>query len=738
VGAWILVLVVLSAGSAGVTSPFRDVFTIPGTDAQAAADLLSQRFPSQNLPTAQIVFHADRGSVTAAAPRGAIESVIAAVGKQDAVQSVSDPYSGRSVLGVSKDGTTAVATVTYATQISDLPHDAFDALQTAAAPAEQAGVTVDFGGPVVDILGQPKSDNADVIGLAFAVVILIFVFGTVVAAALPLTTAIIGVSVATAILTLLATAFTIGTVAPILGTMIGLGVGIDYSLLVVSRFQQDRREGLDVHDAIGRALGTAGSASLFAGCCVSVALCGLWFAQVPYVAVLGFSAALFVVVMVVAALTLLPALLGILGPHLDRLRVVPHRKHQTAAVPGAVPGAPEEHGAGMWYRWAHVVARRAPWCVVISLALLLLLATPMLGMRLGFADDGDDPANFTQRHAYDQIASAFGAGSNGPLILAAPLPAPTAANEGADLTAVEKLGAAVKATPGVAWVTPPIPSPTDDAVVLLAAPTGAPNATATEALVRHLRADVIPAATRGTPLAGEVHVGGQTSELIDLTDRINGRLIWCIGAVVLGAFLILMVVFRSVLVPLKAAIMNLLSIGAAYGVIVAVFQWGWARELIGLHQTVPIVAFVPLMMFAILFGLSMDYEVFLLSRIREEYLASGDNREAVALGLAKTARVITSAALIMIAVFLSFVTSPEPTIKMIGLGLAVAVFVDATLVRLILVPATMELLGKANWWLPAWLDRVLPHLDVEGSGADRRQAPTLGGVEGRPEEALVS
>ena len=747
-GAWLIVLIGLTSASAGVGSPFRDVFTIPGTDAQKAVDLLEEKFPSQNLPTATIVFTTSSGSLDDAPQRAAIEKVLGTVAaERGVVESVSNPFTGPSVLGVSKDGRTAVARVTYADQFSDIPKDAFDELEAAAAPARAAGITVDFGGPVVDLLNSDSSttEHADAIGLAFAVVILLFVFGTLVAAALPLTTAIVGVGIATAILTLVATAFTIGTVAPILGTMIGLGVGIDYSLLVVSRFRQDRDEGMDVHDAIGRAIGTAGSASLFAGCCVSVALCGLWFAQIPYVSVLGFSAALFVAVMVVAALTLLPALLGLLGPHLDRLRVVPRRKHQTdPAIAAAVPietaptadaagaelpaamragsalggeagsGAPMREGR-FWRAWAHGVARHASWCVVASLIVLLVLAAPVLGMRLGFADDGNDPTSLTQRRAYDEISSAFGPGANGPLLFAVALPPPTPANEGPDLAAVEKLLAAVKATPGVASVTPPIPNQNETAVVALASPTTAPNAPDTVTLVRTLRDSVIPDATAGTPIAGQVHIGGETAELIDLTDRINSRLVWCIGAVVLGAFVILMMVFRSVLVPLKAAVMNLLSIGAAYGVVVAVFQWGWAKDLIGLHETVPIVAFVPLMMFAILFGLSMDYEVFLLSRIREEYVVTGDNREAVANGLAKTARVISSAALIMIAVFLAFVTSPEPTVKMLGLGLAVAVFVDATIVRLLLVPATMELLGKANWWLPRWLDRVLPHLDVEGS-----------------------
>jgi RND superfamily putative drug exporter len=343
-------------------------------------------------------------------------------------------------------------------------------------------------------------------------------------------------------------------------------------------------------------------------------------------------------------------------------------------------------------------------------------------MRLGFTTDADAQAGSTEREAYDLVSEGFGSGQNGPLLLTLSLPKTSAAAEATELAAAEKLLAAIKATKGVASVTPPLPNPARTAAVALATPTPAPNATATQTLVRTLRNQVIPEATKGSPLAGQVHVGGVTAELIDLTDRINERLFWCIGLVVFAAFILLMMVFRSILVPLKAAVMNLLSIGAAYGVIVAVFQWGWGKELIGLEQTIPIVAFVPLMMFAILFGLSMDYEVFLLSRIREEYLASGNNREAVATGLAKTARVITSAALIMIAVFLSFVTSSQPTVKMIGLGLAVAVAVDATIVRLMLVPATMELLGNANWWLPKPLERLLPHINVEGS--PKQPAPT--------------
>ena len=704
IAVWVLVLVVLGAGAAGAGKPFRDVFTIPGTDSQAAVDVLAQRFPEENLPSAEVVFEKSSGALPTPVARAA-----AAIQKLPQVASVSPPR-------ISSSGRIALLTVTYKVQIADLSGTTIDRLERATAPARASGITVAYGGAVVDYIQQKTApaNHSDEIGLLVAVVILLFVFGTVVAAALPLTTALIGVGVATTILTIIAAAVTVGTVAPVLGTMIGLGVGIDYSLLIVSRFRQEREEGLDVHPAVGRAIGTAGSASLFAGMCVAIALCGLWIAGVPYVSTLGFSAALFVAVMVLAALTLLPALLGILGPHIDRFRVLPRRRHE------------QVEGTGFWYRWGHEVARRAWWFLVASLIVLLLLAAPALSMRLGFTTDADAPAGSTQRTAYDLVSKGFGAGQNGPLLLALSLPATNAADQGAELTAAEKLLAAVKATKGIASVTPPLPNAARNAAVALAIPSTAPNAPATQTLVRTLRDQVIPDAVKGTPLAGQVHVGGVTAELIDLTDRINSRLLWCIGAVVLGAFVLLMMVFRSILVPLKAAVMNLLSIGAAYGVIVAVFQWGWGKELIGLHQTIPIVAFVPLMMFAILFGLSMDYEVFLLSRIREEYLASGNNREAVAIGLAKTARVITSAALIMIAVFLSFVTSSQPTVKMIGLGLAVAVAVDATIVRLMLVPATMELLGNANWWLPKPLERLLPHINVEGSVTPEAGRPPSG------------
>ncbi|MBM3673620.1 MAG: MMPL family transporter [Actinobacteria bacterium] len=692
IAAWLVAFFGLGVASASVGSVYRDVFAIPGTDAQLAIDLLEQRFPAANLPTAQVVLHLPSGAI----PETVVAETVTALGKLDEVKAVEPPQ-------VATDDRTVLIEVVYTSQSNDLPSDGIAQLDTATAQARSAGVSVDYGGPVADALLASKQQgaNADAIGLFVALVILMFVLGTVVAALIPVVTALMGLLVAAGLLTVAATVFTVGTVAPIIGTMIGLGVGIDYSLLVVSRFRQNRDEGMDVQQAIGVAIGTAGSAVLFAGCSVVIAVGGLWFARIPYVSVLGFSAALFVAVMVVAALTLLPALLSALSTRIERLRVVPRR----ATLP--------DPARNFWYRWGHGIARHAWLCMIGSLALLLLLAAPALGLRLGFATDGDDPTSFTQRRAYDLVADAFGPGTNGPLLVAMRLPKPTPATEGAELAAAEKLMAAVKATPGVVSVEGPIPNRELDAAVAIVVPKAAPNAQATKDLVRTLRAEVIPKATAGTVLAGDVYVGGQTAELIDVTDRIGSRLVWCIGFVVLAAFLLLMLVFRSVLVPLKAAVMNLLSIGAAYGVIVVVFQWGWARGLLGIHEAVPIVAFVPLIMFAILFGLSMDYEVFLLSRVREEYLATGDNREAVAIGLAKTARVITSAAVVMISVFLVFVTSGSPTVKMLGVGLAAAVAIDATIVRLLLVPAAMELMGKGNWWLPRWLGRVLPHLDVD-------------------------
>jgi RND superfamily putative drug exporter len=482
--------------------------------------------------------------------------------------------------------------------------------------------------------------------------------------------------------------------------MIGLGVGIDYSLFIVTRHRQNLAAGMEVNESIGLANGTAGQAVLFAGGTVVIAITGLALSGIPYVTRLGFMSAIAVAVMMVAAVTLVPAVLGLAGRHINSIRVPHLRRKARAAAHHSVTGA----RPGGWERWATFMSRHRWSAVIISLAILLTLAAPVLSMRLGQTDDGTLPENLTQRQAYDLITQGFGAGANGPLFLAVALPRP------GDTAPVDAIEQAVAKVPGV-QVTPSQVSPDGSAALVVAIPPGAPQSEQTENLVNSLRTDVLPPAVQGTGAA--VFVGGQTAGFVDLGERIQDRLPLFIGAVVALSFILLMMVFRSILVPLKAAIMNLLSIAAAYGVIVAIFQWGWLKGLVGLDETVPIVSFVPMMMFAILFGLSMDYEVFLLSRIREEYYESKDNLRSVIDGLAATARVITSAALIMISVFLSFVGNPDPTVKMFGVGLAVAVFVDATLVRLVLVPATMELLGAANWWLPHWLGRILPRIRIE-------------------------
>jgi RND superfamily putative drug exporter len=718
IAAWIVLVVGLGVLAGATKGAPRDVFTVPGTSAQDALDLLQQKFPEENDPTATVVFAVPKGDsslgkVTDPANEKAIGDSITALGKIRDVTSVSDPYTTTAGTDatVSPNGLITYATVTFSKPVPDLPKDTLDAMRAATTPATDAGLDVQYGGPVVDVLSQPPpglSAHADQIGLGLAVVILLLSLGSVPAMLCPLVIAVTSVAASNLLLTSLEAESPIGTIAPILGTMLGLGVGIDYSLFIVSRHRQALHGGLPVERAVGLSVATSGSAVLFAGITVCMATCGLALIGIPYVATLGFASAMYVAMSVLAALTLLPAMLGALGHKVDAW-ALPWRRRAEAAE---ATGDPAETWAG---RWAVLVTRRAWLFAVGALVLLVLLAAPVLRMELGWPDDGQQPSELTQRKAYDLVSEGFGDGANGKLLVTVSLPTATAEDEKPEIAALEALVKALGDTRGVGAVTPPIPDKELDAAVIVVAPTTGPSDPETADLVTRLRTDVVPTALEGTAIhPDQVDVGGSTAEFIDITDRIRGRIVPFMAAVIAGSFLLLTMVFRSLVVPLKAAVMNLLSIGAAYGVIVAIFQWGWGRGLIGLEETVPIIAFIPLMMFAILFGLSMDYEVFLLSRIREDYLRTDDPRGSVVSGLAGTARVITSAALIMISVFLSYVTNPEPEVKMIGLGMAVAVFVDATIVRMVLVPATMELLGGANWWLPTWLDRVLPHLNVEG------------------------
>ena len=550
---------------------------------------------------------------------------------------------------------------------------------------------IEMGGDLFLNFEEPENNAAELIGLVVAMVILLVAFGSVIAMGLPIGLAVFGLALGIASMSLINYVIDIPSWAPQMASMIGLGVGIDYALFIVTRHREFLARGMTVEESAGRAVATAGQAVIFAGGTVVIAILGLAVAGVPFMTAAGVATSVIVALMVVASVTLLPALLGWSGHAINRFGI--HRRHHTSGTAGAG-----------WARWGRHVSRHAVVYAVGTTTFLLALTAPVLDLQLGFPDEGTLPTSRTERVAYDLTADGFGPGVNGPLVVAVDI--------STDATVVDPLAAAIATDPGVAAVAPPEVDEASGVATIVVVPNSSPQDAATFETVQRLRSDVFPAVLAGS--AATAHVGGQTASFGDVANRVTERLPWFIAAVVLLSFLLLMVVFRSILVPLKAALLNLLSIGAAYGVLVMVFQWGWGKDLIGLEGPVPIVSFIPMFMFAVLFGLSMDYEVFLLSRVREEYVATGDNDASVINGIASTARVITSAALIMISVFAGFVLGDDPVIKMMGLGLAVAILVDATIVRIVLVPATMKLMGDANWWLPGWLDRLLPRVDIDG------------------------
>ena len=697
IAVWVVVLAgVGTAGRLAGGAPSAD-YTVPGTESQTGADVYARAFPGTQNASGQAVFHARRGSFAGPEAVEQIHDALARIRRLPHVSSATDPFAPLSP-EVSRNERTAVSTVTYGVGAVELGERDLRALERATAPLRRYGIVTAFAGSPATQAETPDTEFSERVGLLAAVVILLLAFGSVLAAGLPLLTALLGVALGTSVITFLAAVTDVGSEASILAVMIGLGVGIDYSLFVVTRYRRELAAGSDVLESVAAALSPAGSAVVVAGGTVALATLGLAFAGVPFVTTLGWCAALAVVAAVLGATTLLPALLGALGHSVDRWRI-PGIGTSAEAVAEA-----DGHLHG-WARWSHRVSDH-PWpFVILSLALLTLLALPVLSMRFGLLDSSSDPPRSSTRRAYDLLAAGFGPGFNGPFLVVVDRPTGQAQ--------LVRIADSLRDAYGVASVTPPLASSRSDVTVVTVIPSTAPHAPATARLVRRLRDEVLPGALG----AGRtrVYVTGLTPALIDLTDRVSGSLPWFILGVVGLSFLLLMAVFRSLLVPLKAAVMNLLSIGAAYGVVVALFQWGWGGTLLDLERAVPIVSFAPMMMFAILFGLSMDYEVFLLSRIREHHLAGENNRSAVASGLTATAKVISSAALIMVSVFAGFVLVDNVFVKMMGVGLAVAVIVDATIVRLVLVPATMALLGEANWWLPRWLDRVLPHLNVEGA-----------------------
>jgi RND superfamily putative drug exporter len=691
---WLAVLVsmiVLSSTAGGSAS---DSFTIPDTESQRAYDLLDERFAAEAGSDARVVFAApDGGSLDDAASRAAVEATLAEIAEQPDVVGVTDPFVDDTV---SPERSIAFADVTYSTPASEVPDEAIVALEESAAVGEAAGIEVHFGGEVMDANGEEPGGESELIGLGVAVVVLLISFGSVVAMGLPLLTALIGLGIGLSGVTVMANFLDVSSTAPILATMIGLAVGIDYALFIVTRHRQNMAEGFDVEESAARANATAGGAVVFAGLTVVIALAGLAVVGIPFLTVMGFAAAATVLVAIGIAITLIPALLGFAGRNIDRWRIGRART-----------GSHAESTNTLSARWARRVTERPVAALVGGLAIMLLLAVPMLSMRLGMTDGGTQPPSTTQRQAYDLLADGFGPGFNGPLQLVVDLSG--AEDPDATLTAVSE---AVAADAGVLQVGEPVTSPSGDTAIVPAVPRTGPASAATEDLVHELRSDVLPAIESET--GAEVFVAGATASNVDVADKLSDALPVFMALVIGLTFVLLMVVFRSILVPLKAALAILLSIASSFGVLVAVFQWGWMKDLVGLEETVPIVSFLPMIMFAILFGLSMDYEVFILSRVREDYLRTGHGKQSVLTGLTSSARVITAAALIMISVFGAFVLGDDPIIKMFGVGLAVAVLLDATVVRMMIVPATMVLLDNANWWLPRWLDRALPNLDVEG------------------------
>jgi RND superfamily putative drug exporter len=688
-GIWLVAAVAIMALQSSAGGQFDNSERVPGVESQHAADVLNDRFPSQGGQSARIVLHTDEGRLDDPDRAPLVVAARTGLAAGADVASVTDPFAPESA-AISADGQTAYLDVTYA--LDKLTAAQLDDALAVTDAARAGGVDVELTGSLA--LLAEEAPSSELIGVAVAILVLLGAFGSVVAMGLPIVTALMGIFVGVAGVGVLSAVMDVPEFSLILCAMVGLGVGIDYALFIVTRHRQLLHEGMSVEEAAGTANATAGLAVLFAGTTVVIAILGLFLAGLPAISAMGAAVALVVTISMAAAVTLLPGLLGLAGTKIDKLSI--HRK-------GHVAKPARETLSG---RWAHHVGSHPVRYVIAGLGILCAIAVPALSMRIGVPDDGNAPVDTTQRIAYDQLATGFGRGFNGPIQVVVEVPT------GADLAAVDRVHDALRADPGVAAVTAPVFNAAGDTAVLTANPTTSPQDARTDQLVRHLRADVLPATVAGTD--ARVSLTGKAMAT-DLADRISSRLPLFIAAVVAMSFLLLMIVFRSILVPLKAAVMNLLSIAAAYGVLVAVFQWGWGAELIGLHSTMPINPFLPLIMFAMLFGLSMDYEVFLLSRVREEYVETGDNHEAVVRGLSSTARVITSAALIMISVFGAFVLSDDPNGKLFGMGLAVAVLIDATLVRMVLVPATMSLLGHANWWLPTWLDRILPHLDLEGA-----------------------
>jgi len=693
---WLVLLVGALGLSGAVGSRFANNFSLPGTESQRAADLLKRSFPAQAGDSDQIVLAARQGAVTDAAVRPRVVAMLAAVARLPHVTGVVSPYAARDAHAISPDGKVAFATVSFDERANVLPPAATERVITLAKDAGSPQLQVALGGQAIEQVQKPSLGVATAIGLLAAIIVLLVTFGSLIAMGLPIVTALLGLGTGIGLAGLASRLIGMPSFATQLAAMIGLGVGIDYALFIVTRFRENYLANGDLQGAIVNAMDTAGRAVLFAGMTVIIALLGQFALGVDFLYGLAIASSLAVLMTMLAALTVLPALLSRFGARIGQRRGEQRLGRRT--------GSSREAATGFWVRWSGFIERH-PWQGAIAgLAIMLTLCAPALALRLGNSDAGNNPSGQTTRQAYDVLAKGFGPGFNGPLQVVASLPRPS------DTAAMTSIASALRASGDVASVSAARVSPRGLTAVFNVYPRSAPQALATTQLVSTLRERTLPpiAASTGTRLL----VGGTNATTIDFTHVLSSKLPLFVGIVVLLSALLLLVVFRSLVIPLQAAVMNLLSIGASLGVVVAIFQWGWLGSVFNVKGA-PIQAFIPVLLFAIVFGLSMDYEVFLVSRIHEEWTRTRDPRRAVRQGLASTGRVITAAATIMICVFLSFVVGGERILELFGLSLASAVFLDAFVVRSLLLPSVLQLLGRRTWTLPSWLDTRLPHVAID-------------------------
>ncbi|MFF4550286.1 MMPL family transporter [Streptomyces sp. NPDC001406] len=686
-----------ATAAAAVTGPaYSNDYEVPGTESGRAAQLLRDGFPGLGGDTDTVVWHTTSGTVRAADVEQTMTRTLDEIAGLPGVSSVTSPYEGRGTGRVSHDRHTAYATVTFAAPAEDIDRSEALAVVRAAKSAEADGLRVELGGSAIGLTESSSGHVAEAVGVVVAAVVLFLAFGSLAASLLPIATALVGVGTAYAAIVLLGHAMTVADFAPMLGMLIGLGVGIDYALFIVTRHRRGLKRGLTVTEAATDAVATTGRAVVFAGATVCIALLGMLILRLSFLNGVAVAASLTVVLTVAASVTLLPALLSWIGP-----RALSRRERRRLAEHGPQPELP----TGLAARWSAFVERHPKLLGTVAVAVVAALALPTLSLRLGTSDQGNDPKASTTRQAYDLLAEGFGPGVNGPLTLV------TRVDGAADRLALDNLDTTLRETAGVASATPARFDTGGDTAYLTVVPDSAPQSQHTSDLVDRLRTEVLPHAETGTAL--DLQVGGVTAGYDDFAAVIVGKLPLFVGVVIGLGCVLLLLAFRSLGIPLKAAAMNIAAVAAAFGIVVAVFQWGWGSEPLGLGRAGPIEPFLPVIMVSVLFGLSMDYQVFLVSRMYEEWLETGDNRRAVRVGLAETSRVINSAAVIMISVFLAFVLSGDRVIAMFGIALASAVALDAFVLRTLLVPALMHLLGGANWWLPRWLDRRMPRISIE-------------------------